>query len=100
MGWLSALATFLGKLLKEILPTLFKIGKAPREVKPVGNDSDLKKDINQEINNQLDEIWSNEKEPMAIQLICQKCTKTRTVVAGDFTTVDAGCNCGGKYIKL
>ena len=50
LGWI---ATFLGSILKAILPNLLKQGRKPRNVQPGGFDEDLQKDIESSIEDSL-----------------------------------------------
>jgi len=99
MKWLTAVAAFLGRFFKEILPELFAEARKPTKTTQAGGDRELQKDVNEEINRQLEELWA-EEEPAVIKIVCQKCAVVRTVIAGDLRIIDAGCTCGGSYRKL
>ena len=49
MGFLKAIAVFLGRLLAEILPTLISEWKKPKKTKMVGGDQELNDDIDADI---------------------------------------------------
>ena len=49
---LLLIASFLGTLLKHIIPTLLAEGKKPRKTRVVGNDPDLQADIKNSIDGQ------------------------------------------------
>ena len=49
MSILAKLAEFIGRILKHILPELFKEMRKPTEVKPVGGDSEVRNSIDTDI---------------------------------------------------
>lgn len=49
MWVLKWLAEFIGRILKHILPELFKEVRKPTEVKPVGGDNEVRNDIDNDI---------------------------------------------------
>lgn len=47
------LAEFIGRVLRHILPALFKEMRKPTEVKPVGGSSEVRSDIDNDIANSI-----------------------------------------------
>lgn len=49
----AVIAEFLGRILKHILPALFKEMKKPKKVKPIGGDNEVRNDIDNDIANSI-----------------------------------------------
>ncbi len=54
MTILKAIASFIGEILRSILPAIFKETKKPREIKTIGQDKELQNDINKSIEDSID----------------------------------------------
>jgi len=52
--WLWAIGRFLGEVLKPLLPQIFKEKQKPREVKQAGHDPELQKDMEAELERQIE----------------------------------------------
>jgi len=59
MRFLRGIAEWLGVLLRELLPAIFKEAKKPTETKPVGGDPDTIDAINGDIEDSLTEANIN-----------------------------------------
>jgi hypothetical protein len=63
MGLLALLGEFFGRILREILPGLLKIGRRQRTTRVLGVDEDLQDDINRSIEKQAS---SSRRDPDSI----------------------------------
>ena len=53
LKFIAAIGTFLGTILKAVLPTLLKEAKKPRSSQPAGYSKELKDDMDKQLRDQL-----------------------------------------------